>query len=191
MEFIFGFFAGLAVYGFWFWALILVEFGLLLWFVEEEWPLPSIVSFVIFILLLWWLADIPVWTWIKENPWNLLKYAGVYVIAGLGWSFFKYYFHLNKMKKHLVEIKDHWRADVTSDKPNFESYLKDRSYGQEFNFERSASKLLFWAMWWPPSLIWTVLNDPVRKFFKWLIFTVFVGAYRKMYDRMIGSVLRG
>ena len=187
--------AFLLSFGFWFWGLIIVEFILLTWFVEQEWPAPSFASIIIFIVLLWWLADIPVWVWIKENPWRLTRYFGYYIILGVCWSFFKYYFQLKRTRKVLSRAKAEWtlRNQNTTEPITFQQFLNDSSgfykIRKDLDFESSARKLIFWSMFWPTSMVWTLLNDPFRKLFKWLIFDVFVEIYRKMHKKMIGNLL--
>lgn len=197
IDFTMGFIVGM---GFWFWGLIILEFCLLTWFVECEWGLASLASIAIFLFCLWWLADIEVWAWIKENPGKLAKYIGIYIVIGLAYSFIKYYFILNDMKKYVKELRVKWdsmsKSQQSNDLPvhitDFKGYVQHKSsYGRSTSFEGSAKKLSFWAAFWPTSLIWTMLNDPIRKFFNWLIMTVFVGAYRKMHWQMVGRHLEG
>jgi len=194
IDFTLGFILGM---GFWFWGLVILEFCLLTWFVECEWGMASLVSLGIFIFCLWWLADIPIWSWVKENPGQLSKYIGAYIVIGLVYSFIKYYFILNKLKTFVKKCRKEWdEKSFKSQLPNhitdFKGYVQHKSeYGQNTSFESSAKKLSFWAAFWPTSLFWTMLNDPIRKFFNWLIMTVFVGAYRKMHWQMVGKHLEG
>ena len=109
IEFVLGFFMGM---GFWFWGLVLIEFCLLTWFVEMEWGAASFVSLGIFILGIWWLADVPVWQWVKTNPWQLLKYALIYIVAGLAWSIGKYYFVLRKIRNFVKNCKKEWTKKI-------------------------------------------------------------------------------
>lgn len=181
-------------FGIWFWAIILVEFCLLTWFVEEEWGIASLVSLAAFILCLWWLADIPIWEWIKNNPARLGMYCLYYVLIGLGWSVGKYYFVLNKMRKYVKEKKEHWLANKEKyeNVQTFKQYLeqtRDNWSNNKTDFEKSTKKLVFWAAFWPTSMFWTILNDPIRKLFKFLIHDVFIGIYRTMYKKMIGDLI--
>lgn len=180
-------------FGIWFWTLVVLEFILLTWFVEQEWPAPSVLSVAVFVVLLWWLADIPIWTWIKENPKLLALYVLYYIIAGIIWSFIKFYFALNRMRGIVKDLKKNWKQDASQDQPTFKDYLS-RQYpykAMDVNPENEGtiSKLIFWSAFWPVSLFWTILNDPIRKFFKWLVKDVFAGVYKKMYQRMVGNLI--
>jgi len=180
-------------FGLWFWAIILVEFCLLTWFVEEEWGAASIVSLGAFLVLLWWLADVPVWTWIRDNPGQLAMYCLYYVIIGIAWSVGKYFFELRKIRKYLKEKKEYWATNKEKydGVQNFKQYLEKVSSStyNKSDFEGSSKKLVFWASLWPPSMFWTILNDPIRKFFKFLINDVFIGIYRSMHKKMIGDLI--
>lgn len=183
-------------FGLWFWGLIALELILLLWFVEQEWALASIISVAVFAGLLWWLADIPIWKWIHDNPGTFIKYCMYYILIGLCWSVIKYYFILKKIQKFVKEARNHWekKIDVLSTEyKTFRDYLNSKasSYDDTKNhsFKSSTKKLVFWAMFWIPSMIWTVIDDPIRKLFRWLIFDIFIGIYRSMYNQMIGKVI--
>lgn len=181
-------------FGLWFWLIILAEFFLLTWFVEEEWAAASVVSLVAFLVLLWWLADIPIWIWVRDNPGQLAMYCLYYILVGLGWSVGKYYFVLSKLRKYIKEKKAYWleNMDDYQDINTFKQYLeKSRSnYGdKQTDFEKSTKKLVFWAAFWPTSMFWTILNDPIRKLFSFLINDVFIGVYKAMHQKMVGDLI--
>ena len=183
-------------FGLWFWSIILIEAILLFWFVEQEWPEISVVSVGLCLVLLWWLADIPVWKWIHDNPGKLAKYVGYYILVGIAWTFIKYYFKLKDMQGRIKSLKKSWvlwRQDASDKDPSivtFEDYVNRKAHAGDITFNASARKLTLWAAFWPPSMIWTLINDPIKKFFNWLIHDILIGAYKKMYDTMIGKMLK-
>ena len=180
-------------FGFWFWSLVLLELSLLTWFVEEEWGLASLLSLVVFIGLLWWLADVPIWTWLKDNPLTLFKYFCYYIGIGVVWSFCKYFFSLRQLREIIKEAKESWKKIDGSDKyaSTFEQFLESHmNYSGKTGFNNTAGKLVFWSSFWPTSMIWTILNDPLRKLFSWIINDIFIGIYRLMYNRMIGNLIK-
>jgi hypothetical protein len=173
----------------WFWGLLIIEFCLLTWFVEQEWPLQSAISIIAFIVLIWWLADIPVWTWLKDNPWKLLLYFGYYIGIGLGWSMGKYFFVLKKLRTYIKGAKQAWENKDTP-KESFKEFLQARYSRRPTDFETTTKKLVFWALFWPTSFVWTMLNDPIRKLVKFLVHDIFIGVYRTMYNAMVGNMLK-
>lgn len=185
--------------GTWFWALAIIEFLLLIVFVDNEWAGASLISMAVFVILIWWLADVPIWTWIKTNPWFLLKCSVGYIICGIIWSFIKYYFALIDARKTIVQLRESWDSmhrDNTFMGPakTFKEYIEGKThlvYDQGVNpaLNKTTRRLTFWASFWPISLIWTLINDPIRRLFKWLIQDVFINAYKQMYNNIIGKAL--
>jgi hypothetical protein len=188
MEFALGFFFGMS---WWFWVICLLEFSLLIWFVECELGIASLVSFGVTLVLLWWLADIPIWTWIRDNPGQLAMYALYYVLVGLGWSVGKYYFMLARLRREVKKVRSKWLSvpRPSEDQTTWEEFRNReiRGWKSEYEFENTAKKLVFWSAWWPPSMFWTLLNDPISWFFKFLVRDVFVGMYKSMYWHMVGK----
>lgn len=174
--------------GLWFWSLFFIEFFLLTWFVEEEWGPASLVSLLIFMVLIWWLADIPIWSWIRDNPGTLFKWFVAYVVIGIGWTTGKYYFVLSKVRNRIKALRKRYDAIKHTEKTSWTDYVSRNSSYEDF--DSTATQLVFWASFWPPSMFWTLLNDPIRKLFKFLIYDVFIGVYRKMYKKMVGDLLK-
>lgn len=183
--------------GIWFWSIIIIEFILLTWFVENEASIPSFISIVAVLFLLWWLADIPVWDWIKNNPWQLCKYCLYYIGVGLIWSVGKYFFVLKKMQEYIKRLKKCYLNDPnkTEKVNNFKEYVDLKRNANWSNtkdylaFENSTKKLVFWATFWPTSMFWTILNDPIKRLFTYIIHDLLIKLYRKMYDRMVGDLI--
>jgi hypothetical protein len=49
-------------------------------------------------------------------------------------------------------------------------YVKDRHYGKKVtkpSVSRCKSQIITWMTYWPWSALWTLINDPVRRFFCW------------------------
>ena len=182
-------------FGVWFWALFLIEILLLTILVETEYPATSFLSIILFIFFLWWLADIPVWKWIKDNPLTLLKYFSYYIGLGIIWSFCKYYFLLKSTKNSIEKYKTSWNKMKDVDKKHYTSFKEyykenDYRYGGNISFKKTNTKFALWAIFWPTSCIWTLLNDPIRKIFNYLIYDLFIGIYKKMHKVMIKDLFK-
>lgn len=198
------------IFGFsiWFWGLLITEMLILTILVELESPMLSALSLLIFINLLWWFAEIKVWQWVKENPATLFKYFCYYIVLGIAWSFCKYYFTLKIIQKSIKKYKKQWNTinlpkNPSSTENNFtkttnrryetfkEFYiLKDIQYNNNILFSKTNNRFMFWAMFWPTSCIWTLLNDPIKRFFNYLIYDLFIGVYQKMHKTMIEDLLK-
>jgi len=179
--------------GVWFWSLAIIEFCLLTWFVEEELVAASVISLILFVVGIWWLADIPVWTWIRDNPLTLMKYFIAYIVLGVGWSFWKYFFMLKESRRIIKEHLKKYENIPPEERAPWKEYLsRVTSYnsGISGTFEDSTKSLTFWAVFWVPSMVWTILNDPIRKLFNFIIHDLFIGVYQKMYNKMVGELLK-
>jgi len=187
MDFVLGFIVG---FGWWFWGICIVEFMLLTWFVEEELGIATLVSLAVALVLLWWLAEVPIWTWVRDNPGQLFMYALYYILIGLAWSVGKYYFVLVKIRHKMLRVRKQWAMRPASNDESWDAFRKNRlgSWNDgNYTFSHTSKKLVFWAMVWPPSMFWTLLNDPISWFFKFLIRDIFVGVYKSMYHNMVGK----
>ena len=67
--------------GFWFWALCLVEIFLLFTFVEQEEGWWCFFTIAGFLLLTHLFGDINIFPYIRDNPWQILKYIGLYFLS--------------------------------------------------------------------------------------------------------------
>jgi len=98
---------------------------------------------------------------------ELLIYVGVYILAGIGWSFYK------------------WRLCVEK----YITYCKSRSYNLEdaklhISSKKNYDTMFYWVMWWPFNLVGYFIND--------LIYDVFMKLIKRLsnvYDRITDSML--
>lgn len=169
-----------AFFTFWFWFLVAVALVAIVTFIEFDKFLGATTVFIITGFLLYFGGNAPefksLFAYIKDNPANVLVFAICYVIMGVIWSIVKYYFYLRAFKDkyedakkagtHLDRFAD---TDAKYVKPNME-------------------KIMIWMVWWIPSMLWTMVNDPIRRFFRWVYYRI-VGVYDIMYKKMIGDIL--
>lgn len=114
-------------------------------------------------------------TWILLNP----MVTGLYVVGffaiGAVWGVVKWFFWLRKARKQIEEIS------AVSGKDSYR--LRDSGLPQSFPPKVSdyRGRILGWMMLWPASMVWTVLNDPVRGIFE-EIFNLLGGRMQKISD---------
>lgn len=101
-------------------------------------------------------------TWIMAHPWDTVLVLAGYFAAGAAWSLVKWYSYLLKIRRRMEAIrKEHpdWaNQDVTR-------LLRNSGIGGTFPPEVSdhKSRVIGWMALWPASMLWTVINDPVRR----------------------------
>ena len=184
------------VLGVWFWSIVVIELLLLIWFVEYEWAGFSTISVVVFLLALQYVAKVPVWKWITGNPLLLGKLILLYVVGGVMWSFIKYFFALKKLARTIKGIRSVWpdsklQADGYT---SFEQFIKKTHYtlDEELNPNKyeTTKKLIFWGAYWPISMAWTLINDPIKRLLKFLFTELFKGVFIRMRMAIIGNAMK-
>jgi len=102
-------------------------------------------------------------SWIKANPTDFGLYAVGYFVAGTLWSVFKWYFWLLNIRRKIMEYKAVYPLATRSD-------LYNEGLPTDFppQVSKYKSRILGWMMLWPASMVWTVINDPVRHIFEWI-----------------------
>jgi hypothetical protein len=96
----------------------------------------------------------------------------LYFVFGVVWSFFKWFFFLRRRRDNLLNIH---RVKANGLNIDDIPLAKDNT-----------NRLASWITYWPFSAIWTLLNDPVRKFVRFLVET-----FGGFYDRMSQSAFEG
>ena len=163
-----------AIGSLWFWLLIVVASALIIFAIEEQesasWATVAMIG--TFLLMFFFSGE-------KETYYNFFRYVLEhpitdivvilsYLLAGVVWSFVKWYFHLLKCKGEF---------ERRGRRPS------DNQYYDIPNAKDEKSKIISWMTYWPFSLTWTVINDPVRKAFSFIHDRI-QGSYQKMSDNM-------
>lgn len=128
------------------------------------------------------MTNYPIWTEVRANPLLLLYWTLGYLLIGAGWSLFKWSRYVTRTVKGWATCEySHYRAKVleiqkaeSDDKVDLPheidpGYNKDRFFG--------------WAVYWPFSAFWTVLDDPLRALFEFL-YEQFGQVYTKIAQRI-------
>lgn len=180
-----------AVWGLWFWMLVIAEFGFLIWFVDEEWYGRSFTSIIIFIIIIHVFGDAHWLIVLKDHPKLIIPAVICYIIAGLVWAGVKFRFVLSDMKHGFKDEKVKWlkRQDVkSSEEANiaWKKHIKENYTGyKEPDFMSFKSKIIGWMAYWPISLFWTFLSDFLRR-----IWSRIFRAFSKVYESMFKSTLK-
>lgn len=155
-----------------FWAAVIISFILMLFFIngeDEGNGLSATITIIISAILFFYFIKIPVKQYIK--PEIIIPFICCYLIIGVLWSFAKWFLFLVK-KRYALEgkkLKEYSRYDIPLVKDN-----KD--------------KIILWMVYWPWSAIWTIINDPVRRFFDFVYMRI-SGLYQKISDRIFKDVI--
>jgi hypothetical protein len=161
----------------WFWLLLAAEAALLIAFIEWGKGWFATLSLVGTLALLQWLGDVNVLGFVNHHP--LLLVLGVvgYFALGTVWSVARWWLHVREERLRYDEARADFCHDHELDgsipeslQEDWQAYLKSRKRRVEIRpkARRHKGRILMWMAYWPWSMFWTILNDPVRKAFRFI-----------------------
>ena len=103
--------------------------------------------------------------WLSANPMTAAAYLVAFFAVGTLWGVAKWYFYLRNSRRKMEEII----AEYPSyDKNDLERAFYRRGLPTKFPpmVGDHKTRILGWMMLWPASMLWTLLNDPVRYIFE-------------------------
>lgn len=106
-------------------------------------------SFVLFIDKTVTINDIVVG--FKENSGLIVTIAMGYILVGVMWSIFKW-------KKYCVNY-------YSGDRPE---YFSNGLYIRKLYASSNKARITGWMIWWPTSLVWWLIHDPITRFYNFL-----------------------
>lgn len=101
----------------------------------------------------------------------------LYILAGAFWSVGKWYFFVVRLRDEYIERIDNYgngkvsQSDVDKHRPKPSTYK---------------GRITSWMFYWPFSITWTLLNEPVRKIYLTL-FNWFEESFEKISDKVFSS----
>lgn len=150
---------------------------------------------------------------IFSDPWQLAQWVGVYFVAGVFWSFVKWFAFLHQAADCYRELRMNFlqrspgvkieniteKTKVPDNmKREFNGYLKQSGYlsRQQYNstdptiipqIRDNKARCIRWIIWWPTSAMWTALSDPLVRVGNWL-FNRFRGTYQLLANRVFAGI---
>jgi len=174
-----------------FWGIVVVLTILLFVFIEYNQGGWATISLLAVLGILQWWAKVDIIGAVRQEP--LLAVAGVaaYLIAGTLWAFVKWWFYVRAERRKYDEFKAEWlkASDLPLDGvPHTSMLLPDGTWSEKMkeSFARAVAsqwdprievypqvaqhkqQIYLWLCYFPWSLIWTLIDDPVRRAFKWI-----------------------
>lgn len=139
--------------------------------------------------------------YVADNILTSTLYAAGYIVVGVVWSFVKWFSYLMRYRDKFRELKQSFlvKHNVNDNvmpaehKEAFENYMRNQWQKPEYSglkhglkpvAAENKAKITAWMAFWPCSLISTLLNDPVRRLFRFL-FNTFKVLYQKMADAVL------
>jgi hypothetical protein len=192
---------GLFVFmGFWWWLFTAAAVIALIAMAEDDMWGPGIGVVVAWCLLLTLFGDMPLLGWLGALTFMAgLKWFGIYMGTGLGWSYFKWVTKLRKYKRQYNEAKAKWEAMPDKDDghgfrgktkegwDSFESYMKNKmSYSTTSGVQWKKDEIIYWICFWPFSLLHFCLKDLMR----FIVEDILKGTYMRIRKAVLGEALK-
>lgn len=146
-------FAGFSIY---MWIAFIAVSAFIIFLLDEgngtdaNWGGTTITVLVALAVLHFAYPPLSIWNYAIANPWGLVHDLTYYVVAGVIWAYVKWGFFVNKQYANWKSI---FKSSTSFDLPSAMEYK---------------AEIMGWLAFWPWSFVWTMLNDPIRKFFNTL-----------------------
>lgn len=147
----------------------------LFYFVETEKIARSFLTVAFYIVFLQFVVKIDIFSSILQNPIKSILFFLSYFLIGFIWSFIKWFMYVNKQALRiklervdfLKKYGDKHCLTINLDTPIPDSLLNDwrhsKSYIRKPVVHENKTKISHWVIYWPVSVIWSLLNDFIRK----------------------------
>jgi hypothetical protein len=175
-----------SVFGLATWVFVSIVISLLLViFLATDKEEGATVSMLGGVVLLYFVTKGAFLIWIRDHIGTFLLLLLGYFVAGVIWSFIKWYFY-------LLNVRDEVRAAGSIEKWQKDNPWK-ASYGQTWKVPpdpaQHKGRIIGWMTYWPWSALWTLINDPIRRIWK-IIYSRVAGVFKSVSDSVFRSEAR-
>lgn len=140
-------------------------------------------------------ADI--WGFMVHHTVDALLYVLAYLAVGVVWSFIKWFSFLMGFRDKFREVRDGWYERTGLKVGDSLTEEQQKSLDDVFRFEsyngnpvlykpkaaKNKRRITAWMAYWPFSVVGTVINDPIRRLFRFL-FNQFKALYQRIADHV-------
>ena len=131
------------------------------WLVEgSEHSVGATVALALVLVILQLFTDVHPFTYILNDPLRAAVIAAAYVAVGIGYLWYKWSSYTRMAARY---IKAYMAEHPSAASNEAARYLGYRSAPLKVNDYRT--RIMGWMIYWPLSLAWTLLNDPIRRLY--------------------------
>ncbi len=191
------FFEFFVLFGMWWWILFALFIMADIFFLEHDNGFGATSIVIAFLVTIFFFGDWNPFPLMMADPLLAVELVLGYFIFGAVWAVVKWYFHgLNERDEYRV-IKQRFFSNegIAGDKipqdliSKWENLVERRfSKGVPPDWMQSKATMTMWMSHWPFSLVWTVLNDPIRRIFMF-IYSRLGGIMQWITDRQFKNEL--
>lgn len=183
------FFTVLATFGLWFWLLATAVIIAAIISVENEKFVVTTPIVVAGVAGLVYLSHVDVIGWVTANLGTVATAFGAYLVAGVVYGVIRYIFFVHKIADRLAEWANQYGYNpkqlTRQQARDFASYAGVRQF--PIKVADSKKRITFWMIYWPFSAPWTLVNEPVKRFFNFAYGRV-AGLLQGISDRVFSDV---
>jgi len=139
----------------WWWLLTVAFLGTEIYGTHEENGWVSSFSLMMYVGILAFFFNVPVFSYIVDNPLTIILATLGYVVAGTLWSFFKWWMVVNDYVKKYNKLKK-------DDKNYTSTYDRPAASDEKTTFA-------YWIAYWPLSITWFFFGDFLNRIFKGIV----------------------
>jgi hypothetical protein len=136
--------------------------------------------------------------WVSTNYVDFIIYCGYYLLGSVVWMYTKWtmlLFNFSSARKNAI---DEYKNDkqivgpLTAEQTKLALGYSSKSYrnnyftmylNEKIRASNYKSKIIAWGIWWPFSLVGTIVDDPIRRFITWT-FDRLCGTFQKLADKI-------
>jgi hypothetical protein len=189
---------------FWFWMLVAAEIIMLFVFIDNENGIGATISVLVFGALLQWFGNVDIITYIRMNPTFIVSCLAAYFACGAVWGVVKWWiFCRDKLEEYEEtraeffrskniptstkvvppELRQEWKEYLSRNTP----YGQRDKVGQPPQVRDHKAKIMRWMTFWVVSIIWSFINDFVKRVFRtiYLRLSTFL---QRISDNMFGNI---
>jgi len=184
----------------WLWALLLIDVAALMWCAETESPFVATFLLAATALVAEFVFGIAVFATVIANPLTIVLVVLGYLVAGVLWAYPKWWFFVRNIRDdYLDSVRSFLRGkgyeEWESAKAIPDDYLAiwwdghGVEWGRKFPVKARdhKRKIITWMAWWPVSMVWTLINDPIRKLYRYT-YEVLRGTFDRVGASAMGDV---
>lgn len=158
-------FEALAALDFLFWLPALLWVAVMLGMMDFDSGKGATVATAAFAGAMYFLGEWNPFPYLHSHLWDVVAYVASYVAIGAMWSLAKWVLY------SMGQLREY----------------KRRGFGSAKDYRPIAAKhkadILVWMSWWPFSMTWTLLDDPLRRLFL-VVYELMAGLFQRVSDRI-------
>lgn len=156
----------------WAYSILLLESVLLLFLIEKNKPGWCTISMLSTFGLLKLLAGVNVFGLAWHHPGLAVLAVFGYLGGGVAWAIIKWYLYVRSRREKYEEAKNNWHnRQVEPGSVKIITWEISYERGRFLNSKKGLAPLVrdnkwrvfTWMGYWPWSMAWTVINDPIKK----------------------------